>query len=56
MDFLVRARALAEPEAVGKVSGVDGRDPELAGRRGDVRQRQFASEWNRKPSPEVRIC
>lgn len=38
MDFLVCARALAEPKAVGKVSEVDGRDFELAGRRGDVRE------------------
>lgn len=29
-----------KPEAVGKVSEVDGRDPELAGRRGNVRERQ----------------
>lgn len=40
VDFLVRARALAEPKAVGKVSEVDGRDPELAGRRGDIREWQ----------------
>lgn len=36
VDFLVGARALAEPEAVGKVSEVHRRDRKLVGRCSDV--------------------